>query len=253
VSKAATKELMPSESKRRTDLEATIEHGLETFIDVGAALLEIRDKRLYRNTHDSFEDYCLKVWDFGSRKAYRLINTAEFTAELPADVPKPKSERSTRPLMELPHKEQRTEAYTNAATKAGKAPTQKQVQEAVDEVKPGDIDIEAPDPDQTTLIITDELGNYVAESLVAVFDSREAFDDIIKRITSLRKDIKALGELPGGAAIRKSVLTDLRNVREAIKFARPYAVATEKAKKTNHIRRPWLTQPEHEALPEELR
>lgn len=33
---------------RLEELEATIERGLTTFVEVGLALLEIRDSRLYR-------------------------------------------------------------------------------------------------------------------------------------------------------------------------------------------------------------
>lgn len=32
------------------------------FVECGNALAEIRDKRLYRGTHDTFEAYCYDVW-----------------------------------------------------------------------------------------------------------------------------------------------------------------------------------------------
>ena len=34
--------------------ESVIERGIQTFVEVGASLMEIRDKRLYRRTHSSF-------------------------------------------------------------------------------------------------------------------------------------------------------------------------------------------------------
>jgi hypothetical protein len=37
--------------------EAVIEAGLTAFVQVGLALLAIRDRRLYRETHHSFETY----------------------------------------------------------------------------------------------------------------------------------------------------------------------------------------------------
>lgn len=40
--------LTTTETERLTDLETTIERGLKTFVEVGQALMEIRDGRLYR-------------------------------------------------------------------------------------------------------------------------------------------------------------------------------------------------------------
>lgn len=42
--------------------EETIERGLHTFHEVGAALLVVRDKRLYRKSHRTFEEYCRERW-----------------------------------------------------------------------------------------------------------------------------------------------------------------------------------------------
>lgn len=36
--------------------EAIIERGLATFVEVGTALAEIRDNRLYRESHGTFEE-----------------------------------------------------------------------------------------------------------------------------------------------------------------------------------------------------
>jgi hypothetical protein len=33
----------------------------------GTALLEVRDRRLYRETHATFEDYCRERWRFSDR------------------------------------------------------------------------------------------------------------------------------------------------------------------------------------------
>jgi hypothetical protein len=35
-----------------------IDGGIKTFIEVGSALLEIRDDRLYRESYGTFDDYC---------------------------------------------------------------------------------------------------------------------------------------------------------------------------------------------------
>ena len=47
--------LSAAEAGRLQELETTIERGLQTFIEVGEALREIRDHRLYRGDHPTFE------------------------------------------------------------------------------------------------------------------------------------------------------------------------------------------------------
>ncbi len=57
--------------------EAIIEKGLNTFVDVGNALAEIRDGKLYRDTHGTFEDYCQERWGISLPRAYQFIEAAE--------------------------------------------------------------------------------------------------------------------------------------------------------------------------------
>ena len=95
------------ERSRLYQLEETIEHGLNTFVDVGNALLEIRDNRLYRQEYHTFEDYCKERWNFVRRQADRLIEAAETVENLrPMGLILPTNERQTRPLTSLEPKEQ---------------------------------------------------------------------------------------------------------------------------------------------------
>ena len=43
--------------------EHIIDQGIKTFVEVGHALLVIRDERLYRERHETFEDYLRQRWD----------------------------------------------------------------------------------------------------------------------------------------------------------------------------------------------
>lgn len=63
--------------------EATIERGLATFMEVGAALGQIRDGKLYREQHDSFESYCRDRWNFTARRANQLMDAAEIGTMVP--------------------------------------------------------------------------------------------------------------------------------------------------------------------------
>ena len=46
---------------------------METFVEVGRALLEILYERLYRDTRGTFEEYCQERWQINRRYANRLI------------------------------------------------------------------------------------------------------------------------------------------------------------------------------------
>jgi hypothetical protein len=72
-----------AESKRLIQLEAIVNQGRQTFVEVGMALAEIRDSRLYRADHSTFEAYCQQKWDFGRVQAHRLIDAATVVRLLP--------------------------------------------------------------------------------------------------------------------------------------------------------------------------
>ena len=78
--------LAPDEQDQLQRLEHVVESGLRTFIEVGEALSAIRDRRLYRGTHGTFEDYCVERW--GMKKAYanHLVRAAETVRALPTEM-----------------------------------------------------------------------------------------------------------------------------------------------------------------------
>jgi hypothetical protein len=83
-------------------LEDRIQRGLQTFYEVGAALMTIRNSRLYRDSHATFEDYCQQRWAMTRRHANRLVEAAEVIANLGPMGPKPETERQARELAPLP-------------------------------------------------------------------------------------------------------------------------------------------------------
>lgn len=95
-----------AESQRLTQLETDIGEGLKTFMKVGAALLEIRDARLYRQDYNTFEEYCQERWGMVRRQADRLISAAEVAENLRPMGLIPTSERQVRPLTKLEPEEQ---------------------------------------------------------------------------------------------------------------------------------------------------
>jgi hypothetical protein len=100
-----TEALTITESAKLTDCERIIESGLQTFVEVGTALSEIRDSKLYRMEYGTFEDYCRERWGMSRSYAHRMIDSSEVVQMLPmGNIPT--SERQARPLAKLPAAEQ---------------------------------------------------------------------------------------------------------------------------------------------------
>ena len=83
-----------------TDLETVIERGQVTFIEVGRALMEIRDRRLYRETHTTFEAYCGERWGWTRQHANRQIAAARAVEEMEPMGSKPANERQARAMLD---------------------------------------------------------------------------------------------------------------------------------------------------------
>ncbi len=73
--------LSEAEKAERDNLEHTVE---QAFYVAGRALKILRDKRLYRETHSTFEAYLRDRFDFTKRTAYYLIDAAEVVNNLKA-------------------------------------------------------------------------------------------------------------------------------------------------------------------------
>jgi hypothetical protein len=110
--------LSPDETEILEYCEHVIAEGIQTFVEVGRALLVIRDGQLYRQTHATFEAYCRERWDLSRTYAYQLIAASEVVDHVAAvsDVV-PANEAQVRPLVSLPP-EQRVEVWQEAVDTA---------------------------------------------------------------------------------------------------------------------------------------
>lgn len=66
-------------------LEEVIERGLKTFIEVGKALQEIRDSRLYLHGYSTFDAYCRDRWGWDRVNAHRYVEAAVVVEALSGD------------------------------------------------------------------------------------------------------------------------------------------------------------------------
>jgi hypothetical protein len=119
--------LTPFESATLSGCEERIERGLQTFVEVGQALATIREKRLYRTEHETFEDYCRQRWSMSARHANRSIEAAAVVESMGPMGPTPTNERQVRELAKVPEAEradvwretvERTEGKPTAAAVA---------------------------------------------------------------------------------------------------------------------------------------
>ncbi len=78
--------LTTTERDRLDTLEKIIAKGRDVFIRVGIALAEIKQAKLYRQTHKTFAEYCEQKWKFGRQYAYEMIRAAKAVESLPENV-----------------------------------------------------------------------------------------------------------------------------------------------------------------------
>jgi SAM-dependent methyltransferase len=137
-----TKEQKTARLKSLKEDEAIIESGLSTFKETGAALMRIRDGKKYRDLpeqYKTFDDYCLRRWDFSRFQGNRYMVASDVAAALlpKGNIPEPKRERQVRELLPLADDPDALQkAWTDAVELAnGEQPTALQVRQAVESVR----------------------------------------------------------------------------------------------------------------------
>ncbi|MBA2748285.1 MAG: hypothetical protein H0U45_06000 [Tatlockia sp.] len=129
-----SKELTTDEERERHRLELKVELGFQEAVK---ALKELRDKKLYRSTHQTFEDYVVGRFGMQRAHAYRLINAAVVIENLsPIGDILPMTESQCREIAKLPSFEQQRKAWRQTLEgTSGKMPTIKQVRGIVERLK----------------------------------------------------------------------------------------------------------------------
>lgn len=102
-----SKALTPPEIADLERLEKVVERGKQTFVEVGLALAEIRERKLYRRDYDTFEAYRQDRWGWTRVRAHQLIQAAQVVEALPSECkPVVNTERAAREPGKLPVPEQ---------------------------------------------------------------------------------------------------------------------------------------------------
>ena len=124
------------ESHELERCEIVIKQGLQTFIEVGQALMTIKEKRLYRIGYKTFEDYCVEKWSISRPRAFQLIEAANVISGLSTIVDiLPKTESQVRPLTSLEPEIQK-QVWSEVVKTHGDNITAAKVQTVVNDWKP---------------------------------------------------------------------------------------------------------------------
>lgn len=117
-------ELSPDEERERHRLELKVDLA---FYEAGKSLATLRDRRLYRSTHKTFEEYCKERFGFTRQSASLKILAAEVIDDLSTNGCQilPNSERQVRPIIQagLQPEEQRAIWQQAVDLADGKVPT----------------------------------------------------------------------------------------------------------------------------------
>lgn len=110
-------------AERLSELESVIERHVRSFLEVGAALLEVRDTKLYLVTHRTFETWVQLRFKISRRRAYELIAATKVNENLERRgvVIVPSSEREARELAKFEPDAQET-VWEHARELAGDEP-----------------------------------------------------------------------------------------------------------------------------------
>ena len=136
VSAVEVPELTEEEQSDRIHLERKVERA---FFEGGKALTELRDRRLYRSTHGTFEEYCRERFGYSRRQPYLLMEAAVIFDNLlekcdRSDHILPTNEWQIRPLSKLDPDIQ-PEAWEQAVESAkGKVPSHRIVKDVVQRI-----------------------------------------------------------------------------------------------------------------------
>ena len=118
--------LTRDEADELADHEAIIEQSQAVFVEVGNALMAIRDAKLYRASHPTFDAYLAERWPaISKRRGYQLIDAAAIATVVPIT-----NERQARALKGVPA-EQAKQAFAVASAATGGQPTGKAIEQAL--------------------------------------------------------------------------------------------------------------------------
>ncbi|TWT57221.1 hypothetical protein KOR42_05790 [Thalassoglobus neptunius] len=220
-----TTALTTSEKRTLEACELDIEKGASM---VGRAMQTIRDDRLYRATHKTFEAYCQERWKISRQHAHNKIAHTEVVAAITDQLPEMSTmvdkipERATRQIRDL-EPEQQAKVIEVASKQGTQVPTSKAVASAKEQLEDfleGDDEEEteeAPSPS----IILDDCNRSVPDHLSAHYELGARIASCARTLDATLRELNELGKLPGSEFLHVADLeTRLRAAKKEIRDSR---------------------------------
>ncbi len=199
------------DDQRLAELEKTIARGKKTFVEVGLALAEIRDLRLYRRQYSGFAEYCREKWGWEKAYANHVIRAADV-------------------VKALPHETATMVANERVARELGKAePSERAgvVQAIVDSGKPvtaAEIKRRIPPPPSQVL---DATGWPIPTQLIPLWQRAHEVQEMLTTLSRVKGALRSAQEnrdLLFAEVNFSSALSQLDQAWYDVKTAKPFAV-----------------------------
>jgi hypothetical protein len=212
------------ERRSLENLEKVIEGGVESFLATGSALKEIRDQRLYREGHKTFEAYVKARWEFDRSRAYQLIEASDLKADLSTMVDKNpkvsdvKTERQLRELRTVPEG-LIGDVIEKATEIAGDAPlTAKVLKEAREQV----LESEEPTAEEPACEDVEPEPEPVGPLQCVGW-----FKDQIGLVNELIRNMDTVVEVPGNELLmsrRLSIRREIEHIKGSFRAVMPHSI-----------------------------
>lgn len=193
-------------------LEGIIERGQKNFIEVGQALFVIKQRRLYRETAGTFQEYCQERWGWGASRARQICGAVKFWEEHKDQKP-PENEWQARAKI----------GEDKKTTVDNKSDTIKSVTGRNTLLGSTNISGNAhPKPE----IVLDKVGRPIPENLLAEWNRAH---EMGTRLRSMVSDVKCILEKGIGqdkifAELVNSVISDAKSLHYSLAHLLPYSV-----------------------------
>lgn len=206
--------LSPKEIKDLSVLEGIIKQSQGSAWAFIAAVRQIKERKLYRMKYDSWEDYCVKRWNWTADRMRQLENASVVLQRLAEKNPtigrEITNERQLRELAKVPE-EQRVEVV-KAVAKRGKV-TASAIAKEAEKSKPLELDA---------------VGRHITgQKLIEFWLRNGEVQQMLTTLSSIKGNLKRAQEDqdPMYAQVNfSSVLGDLEKVWTGVKSAKAYAV-----------------------------
>jgi hypothetical protein len=206
--------LTPKELKDLSVLEGIITQAQGSAWAFISAVKQIKERKLYRMKYDTWEDYCVKRWNWTSERVRQIENSSTVLQQLTEKNPtigrEITNERQLRVIAKIP--EEKRVAVVKAVVKAGK-------------VTAAAIEKEAA---KSKTLELDAMGRHITgEKLIELWQRNGEVQEMLAALSAIKGDLKRAQEDkdPMFAQVNfSSVMGDLEKVWTGIKSAKSYAV-----------------------------